>query len=523
MLLAADPHESIDIDKLVGWLLAQIEETTGTPDSFFIVDVNDYEVFLQEHMTNAYHYDRIMLARLCYETPVLARARVENHMLVIYGRESERVSNVLFQRGFKTVHLRGNTAQFKEQYPCLFEPSIDFLKLREIYDQKRNHVYGGRLWRSTSASRLKTVSRNERAEKSKRMVSARPKMNPGILKSINGMRAVTRSDVVLKMEVDLSMPKMRSEIIRFEDTNWQMELVYTGPENNLALIIICENYDFSKSYNALVCLKINFARGRQVFRIFDNEFTVQENNICVQNMPTIQTLGGKNARFDIHLSLGLKKILNQKKEIAVPMIDFENENGSNFWDVVLKFPNDRKLYANRAYLSFHSTYFQVMFNSDFMERDAREIEFFEEFEEFLPALQIIHGVPLEINQENVVFLMTIADKYDFKILMEQCREAVQKMETIQFDTALVLTDLYGVDGVINRLMEKFDSVEEIRDFQNTSNYSNLKEQTKLLIRHRKVALSRMEEEEEEEEEEPKRNGIWKIWADKLDKHILSKF
>ncbi|EFO89527.1 hypothetical protein CRE_15102 [Caenorhabditis remanei] len=110
-----------------------------------------------------------MLARLIYETPILAQARAEGHLLVIYGREADRVAKVLFQRGFKTVYV----AQFKESYPCLVEPSIDFVKLKEIYEKKRNSVFGGRLWRSTSASRLKSVQQEERIEKSKK-INSRP-------------------------------------------------------------------------------------------------------------------------------------------------------------------------------------------------------------------------------------------------------------------------------------------------------------------------------------------------------------
>ncbi|KAF1758298.1 hypothetical protein GCK72_014756 [Caenorhabditis remanei] len=173
MLLAADPHSAIDIDKLVGWLIAQAEQTNGCPESFCLVDVNDHDVYSKSHIANAYHYDRIMLARLIYETPILAQARAEGHLLVIYGREADRVAKVLFQRGFKTVLLKGNVAQFKESYPCLVEPSIDFVKLKEIYEKKRNSVFGGRLWRSTSASRLKSVQQEERIEKSKK-INSRP-------------------------------------------------------------------------------------------------------------------------------------------------------------------------------------------------------------------------------------------------------------------------------------------------------------------------------------------------------------
>ncbi|CAI2351236.1 unnamed protein product [Caenorhabditis sp. 36 PRJEB53466] len=171
MLLAADPNAAIDIDKLVGWLLAQAEQTNanGCPDSFCLIDVNDHDVYMSSHLADAYHYDRIMLARLIYETPILAQARAEGHLLVVYGREAERVTKVLFQRGFKTVLLKGNIALFREQYPCLLEPTIDFVQLREIYERKKNNVYGGRLWRSTSASRLKSVDRNERAEKAKKV------------------------------------------------------------------------------------------------------------------------------------------------------------------------------------------------------------------------------------------------------------------------------------------------------------------------------------------------------------------
>lgn len=89
-------------------MIAQSEQTSGCPESFCLVDVNDNDVYHKSHIANAYHYDRIMLSRLVYETPILAQARAEGHLLVIYGREAERVAKVLFQRGFKTVLLKGS-------------------------------------------------------------------------------------------------------------------------------------------------------------------------------------------------------------------------------------------------------------------------------------------------------------------------------------------------------------------------------------------------------------------------------
>ncbi|CAD6192876.1 unnamed protein product [Caenorhabditis auriculariae] len=170
MLLHDERLPPIDCDTLVGWILQQAAEEPVSVGNFYIIDVNDHSEYEKCHVVGAYFYDRLLLSRLVFETPVLKQASTTRTTLVIYGRESERVSNVLFQRGWRTIYLTGNIDLFKEKYPALVDKNFDIDQLREQHDRKRNNVYGGRLWRSASASRVSTAERKNSREK-----SARPK------------------------------------------------------------------------------------------------------------------------------------------------------------------------------------------------------------------------------------------------------------------------------------------------------------------------------------------------------------
>lgn len=97
-----------------------------------------------------------MLARLIYETPILTQARTEGHLLVIYGREAERVSNVLFQRGFKTVFLKGS-----KPFILLYWSLVSFQTL--LYSRSSTHVFWNLLlilwsWKKTLKKRRTAFS-----------------------------------------------------------------------------------------------------------------------------------------------------------------------------------------------------------------------------------------------------------------------------------------------------------------------------------------------------------------------------
>ncbi|CAL2047095.1 unnamed protein product [Caenorhabditis brenneri] len=72
----------------------------------------------------------------------------------------------------------------------------------------------------------------------------------------------------------------------------------------------------------------------------------------------------------------------------------------------------KKLHVNKALLSYHSDYFNVLFNSEFKEKSMEEIEIKDvDFEDFAVLLSLFDEKPLEITKENAENLLELADRF----------------------------------------------------------------------------------------------------------------
>ncbi|KAK5982749.1 Rhodanese domain-containing protein [Trichostrongylus colubriformis] len=161
MLLAGETYLAIDIHKLVRFLILRHDGKATPLGDFIIVDINDPTEYTKEHIITAEHYNRFMLSRNHFETPLLASARLAKQTLVIYGQSASVATATLHQRGYKVVHLFGNIPLYKTFYPkgltSKTGSTLDINVLAEALQRKIDSDRGGRLWRSTSASRLRSV------------------------------------------------------------------------------------------------------------------------------------------------------------------------------------------------------------------------------------------------------------------------------------------------------------------------------------------------------------------------------
>ncbi|CAJ0602222.1 unnamed protein product [Cylicocyclus nassatus] len=163
MLLAGENYLSIDIHKFVRFLILRDEGKPTPLKDFVIVDVNDPPQYAKEHIITAQHFNRFLLSRSHFETPLLADARLENRTLVIYGESANTVTAALHQRGYSAVFLCGTIPYFKSFYPKGLTTkksasAFDIPTLEKALEAKIASDRGGRLWRSTSASRIRSVS-----------------------------------------------------------------------------------------------------------------------------------------------------------------------------------------------------------------------------------------------------------------------------------------------------------------------------------------------------------------------------
>ncbi|WKY03811.1 hypothetical protein Q1695_005067 [Nippostrongylus brasiliensis] len=122
----------------------------------------------------AEHYNRFLLSRNHFETPILTSARLADRTLVIYGQSANTVTATLHQRSFKAVFLTGSIPFYKTFYPkgltSKTGSTLDISALEEALVNKQNNDRGGRLWRSTSASRIRSVTPKPATTAKKNMI-----------------------------------------------------------------------------------------------------------------------------------------------------------------------------------------------------------------------------------------------------------------------------------------------------------------------------------------------------------------
>ncbi|XP_053395339.1 uncharacterized protein LOC128555792 isoform X2 [Mercenaria mercenaria] len=119
---------------------------------------------------------------------------------------------------------------------------------------------------------------------------------------------------------------------------------------------------------------------------------------------------------------------------------------------------DNRLYATKAILGIASPVFEAMFGSSFKERDQEEIPLpgknFEDFNEFLHC--IYPKSQREIDEENVYKVLPLADEYDVKSLIKECK---QFLSSHIMSESTSTHDVMLCHGIATR--HKFKSIREV--------------------------------------------------------------
>ncbi|CAI4227749.1 unnamed protein product [Auanema sp. JU1783] len=170
MILPGETYPAIDIFKLIKFLIYKAENKQISIGDFVIIDVNDKPEYDKEHIISAQHYDRRLLSRNHFDTDTIAQGRNGGKALIIYGIGSGSTTAALIQRGYNAIQLQGSTSLFKEVLPNGFlfprHEHFDVQALKSVLEKKRNEPRGERLWRSTSATRLKSSQDQSRIRQS---------------------------------------------------------------------------------------------------------------------------------------------------------------------------------------------------------------------------------------------------------------------------------------------------------------------------------------------------------------------
>ncbi|CAL2047114.1 unnamed protein product [Caenorhabditis brenneri] len=109
----------------------------------------------------------------------------------------------------------------------------------------------------------------------------------------------------------------------------------------------------------------------------------------------------------------------------------------------------KKLHVNKAILSYHSDYFNKLFNSDFKEKSMEEIPIEDvNFVDFATLLSLIHLNPLAPTKENAEKILELADRFTLPCIKYYLEPFIISFKLDEFET-IRIGEKYGMKELVS--------------------------------------------------------------------------
>ncbi|EFP08779.1 hypothetical protein CRE_19792 [Caenorhabditis remanei] len=113
----------------------------------------------------------------------------------------------------------------------------------------------------------------------------------------------------------------------------------------------------------------------------------------------------------------------------------------------------KKLHVNKALLSYHSDYFNTLFNGEFKEKSMPEIPIEDVyFEDFATLLSLLQHNPIEITNGNAESLLELADRFLLPGPKSQVKHFIWMSPGFSRFNKLKLADKYKMDVLLERMI-----------------------------------------------------------------------
>lgn len=124
--------------------------------------------------------------------------------------------------------------------------------------------------------------------------------------------------------------------------------------------------------------------------------------------------------------------------------------------------------TNFQYLALYSPVFHAMFFSRFVERSMSEIPVEDVIlDEFVELLAVVYPSHKPITQENVEYLLELADKFQLQYVVDKCEKFLVKAEEVPLVTKLVWADQYclaRLQDVCIRQLKQAGDVKQLKQW-----------------------------------------------------------
>ncbi|PIC14796.1 hypothetical protein B9Z55_026980 [Caenorhabditis nigoni] len=156
-------------------------------------------------------------------------------------------------------------------------------------------------------------------------------------------------------------------------------------------------------------------------------------------------------------------------------------------DVILVV-DGKKLHVNKAVLSYHSDYFNAMFNSNFKEKSMSKIEMKDvKIEDLAALLSLITVNPIWPKLENAERILELSDRF----LMPSVR-CVLEIFLVSSDLSKLekmrLGDKFKLEKLLNNSFSQYKTGPDFQGIKRTSQFKGFSDSTKIMILDRLMAV-----------------------------------
>lgn len=148
-------------------------------------------------------------------------------------------------------------------------------------------------------------------------------------------------------------------------------------------------------------------------------------------------------------------------------------SSSNKNDIVL-IVDKRTVCVNKAFLSYHSDFFEALFSSG----DEKEKYSINDvaYEDFDLIMKVLHAEP--IPDENLQKLLELADRFKMKSVKFRVENHLLNNSKIDNHKMMWMADKYGMTRLLEKMISFMDTTEKSKEFMKFPEYAELSRETK---------------------------------------------
>ncbi|EFP08816.1 hypothetical protein CRE_19766 [Caenorhabditis remanei] len=148
----------------------------------------------------------------------------------------------------------------------------------------------------------------------------------------------------------------------------------------------------------------------------------------------------------------------------------------------------KKLHVNKALLSYHSDYFNTLFNGEFKEKSMPEISIDDvKFEDFATLLSLVQAKPICPKKENAEKILELADRFLLPTVKFPLDLFLANSYMDRYDKVRI-GDKYEMKKVFDQGISEFTEDDRFYNMKSNSRYQSLSDKVKVAVLSRVLSL-----------------------------------